>query len=153
VEAAVHGDVDLLKQAMLMDPLTAAVCTPPEISQMTDELLVAQAKWLPQYAHAIPAAEKRLASEKPLGTRSTKGAARLKTKTVEEMRSNAEASRRNAAAADKALAKREEQLLKIKKKGRSPRTHREQRSPPLQQRVRREGAPRVKRVGCYGYLP
>jgi len=116
VEAAVHGDVDLLKQAMLMDPLTAAVCTPPEISQMTDELLVAQAKWLPQYAHAIPAAEKRLASEKPLGTRSTKGAARLKTKTVEEMRSNAEASRRNAAAADKALAKREEQLLKIKKK-------------------------------------
>ena len=36
VEAAVHGDVRLLKQAALMDPLTGAVCNPPEIWQMID---------------------------------------------------------------------------------------------------------------------
>ena len=44
---------------------------------MTDEMLVAQAQWLPQYADEIPAAKKRLESEKPLGTRGTAGAARL----------------------------------------------------------------------------
>jgi alpha-galactosidase len=46
---------------MLMDPLVGAVCAPAEISEMTDEMLVAQAEWLPQYAAAIPAARKRLA--------------------------------------------------------------------------------------------
>ena len=50
----------LLKQAMLQDPLTGAVCNPDEIWQMVDEMLVAQAQWLPQYADAIPAAKKRL---------------------------------------------------------------------------------------------
>ena len=86
VRAAVTGDVTLLKQAMLHDPLTAAVCNPPEIWQMTDEMLVAQAKWLPQYKSEIPAAKRRLATEKPLGTHKTKGAARLHTKTVAEMK-------------------------------------------------------------------
>ena len=80
VEAAVYGDVDLLKQAAMMDPLTGAVCTTAEISQMVDEMLVAQAKWLPQYAAAIPAAQKRLRSEKALGTKKITGAARRKTK-------------------------------------------------------------------------
>ncbi len=96
MEAAVHGDVTLLKQAMLHDPLTAAVCNPPEIWQMADEMLVAQAKWLPQYRAEIPKARKRLASEKRLGTHSTKGAARLKTKSVAEMRrlANARAKQR-----------------------------------------------------------
>lgn len=106
VEAAVHGDVTLLKQAMLHDPLTAAVCTPPEIWQMTDEMLVALAPWLPQYKAEIPKARKRLASEKPLGTQSVKGAARLHTKTVAEMKQDVEAARHNAAAADKAARDR-----------------------------------------------
>jgi alpha-galactosidase len=70
VEAAVHGDVDLLKQAALMDPLTAAVCDPNEISQLVDQLLVSEAKWLPQYKSEIPKARRRLAKEKPLGTHS-----------------------------------------------------------------------------------
>ena len=70
VEAAVRGDVFLLKQAMMMDPLVGAVCDPNEISQMTDEMLVAQAEWLPQYKDEIPKARERLAHEKPLGTRS-----------------------------------------------------------------------------------
>jgi alpha-galactosidase len=67
VEAAVHGDVALLKQAMMMDPLTGAVCDPVEIDQMTDEMLAAQAAWLPQYRAAIPGTKKRLADAKRAG--------------------------------------------------------------------------------------
>jgi alpha-galactosidase len=93
--------VDLLKQAMMLDPLVGAVCNPPEVWQMVDELLVAQAKWLPQYKGAIPKAKARLASEKRLGTKKTQGAARVKTKSVAEMRKNAIQARKNADAADK----------------------------------------------------
>ena len=106
VKAAVHGDLTLLKQAMLHDPLTAAVCDPNEVWQMTDEMLVAQAAWLPQFAADIPAARKRLASEKRLGTRTWTGAARVHTRTVAEMRRNAAAAREQAAASDKAAAQR-----------------------------------------------
>ena len=60
VRAAMTGDVTLLKQAVLHDPLVGAICTPDEVWQMVDELLVAQAKWLPQYADSIPAAAARL---------------------------------------------------------------------------------------------
>ncbi len=105
VEAAVHGDVTLLKQAMLHDPLTGAVCDPEEIWQLTDEMLVAQAQWLPQYAAEIPRAKARLEEAERNGTRvqlrQTQGAARLHTKTVEEMAAEAEAARANAQAADK----------------------------------------------------
>ena len=52
VKAAVTGDALLLKQAMLHDPLTGAVCDPEEIWQMTDEMLIAGEKWLPQYVAA-----------------------------------------------------------------------------------------------------
>ena len=85
VEAAVHGDVMLLKQAMMLDPLVGAVCTTPEISQMTDEMLIAQAEWLPQYQDALPEVKQRFASEPPLGTHDTQGAARLKVRSTEEM--------------------------------------------------------------------
>ena len=103
VEAAVLGDDILLRQAMMMDPLVGAVCTPPEIWQMVDEMLVAQEKWLPQYASGIAEAKKRLASGKLIETKEGyQGAARLKTKTVEEMSADREAATRNAGAADKA---------------------------------------------------
>ncbi len=85
VEAAVHADDALLRQAFLMDPLVGAVCNPPEIWQMVDEMLVAQAKWLPQYKTAIAAAKARLQKGPLLPTRQTEGAARLHTKTVAEM--------------------------------------------------------------------
>jgi alpha-galactosidase len=49
VEAAVTGDVDLLKLAVLHDPLVGAVCSPSEVWSMVDEMLEAQAEWLPQY--------------------------------------------------------------------------------------------------------
>lgn len=105
VEAAVHGDVTLLKQAMLHDPLTAAVCNPEEIWQLTDEMLVAQARWLPQYAAEVPKAKARLAEAEQNGTRvnlrETRGAARLEVKSVEELAKDKAAARANAAAADK----------------------------------------------------
>lgn len=59
VEAAVHADDQLLRQAMMMDPLTGAVCNPPEIWQLVDDMLIAQEEWLPQYGDAIAAAKKR----------------------------------------------------------------------------------------------
>jgi len=49
VEAAVEGNPQKLKQAMLLDPLVGAVCNPPEVWKMADEMLKAQEKWLPQY--------------------------------------------------------------------------------------------------------
>ena len=78
VEAAVHGDDALLRQAMMMDPLVGAVCNPPEIWQMVDEMLVAQARWLPQYGRAVAAARRRLARGGLIKTKSARGAARLK---------------------------------------------------------------------------
>ncbi len=83
VEAAVHGDIGLLYQAAMMDPLTGAVCTPDEIRQMVDEMLVAGRQWLPQYSEEIPKAEERLADSR-LPLHPAKGF-RLHTKTVEEM--------------------------------------------------------------------
>jgi alpha-galactosidase len=105
MEAAVRGDVTLLKQATLHDPLVGAVCNPEEVWQMTDELLVAQAEWLPQYQHEIAKAQKRLDDAVQTGKRvkltQTQGAARLHTKTVEEMAADHIAARANAQAADK----------------------------------------------------
>jgi hypothetical protein len=69
VQAALTGDVALLKQAMMMDPLAGAVLTPPELSQMTDEMLIVQQQWLPNYKKAIPAATARFKSEPRLGTK------------------------------------------------------------------------------------
>ena len=87
--AAVSGDVDLLKQAVLHDPLVGAICTPEEVWQMVDEMLVAQAQWLPQYAQAIPSAKERLA-KKTVATRDWQGAARRHTRSVEELRALAD---------------------------------------------------------------
>ena len=101
VEAAVHADIELLRQAFMMDPLVGAVCNPPEIYQLLDEMLIAQARWLPQWKKEIPKARKRLISEKRLGTKKSQGAARLKTKTVAEMKKEKTTARKMASAADK----------------------------------------------------
>ena len=73
--AAIDGDVDLLKLAVLHDPLVGAICTPEEVWQMVDEMVVAQAEWLPQYADAIHGAKERLARA-TVKTRDWAGAAR-----------------------------------------------------------------------------
>ncbi|OXS79142.1 alpha-glucosidase/alpha-galactosidase [Domibacillus enclensis] len=103
VEAAVHGDDQLLRQAMMMDPLVGAVCNPIEIWQMVDELLVAQAKWLPQYEEAIEKARHtRATTEQRVSTKASSGAARLQVKDIEELKQNREEARKNASEADKA---------------------------------------------------
>jgi alpha-galactosidase len=78
VDAAVSGDDFLLRQAMMMDPLVGAVCNPPEIWQMVDEMLVAGEKWLPQYKKTISEAKKRLAKGNLIPTKEGyRGAARI----------------------------------------------------------------------------
>lgn len=101
VEAAVRGDDRLLRQAFMMDPLVGAVCNPKEIWQMVDEMLVAQEAWLPQYKEAIAAAKERLATGPLVPTRNYEGAARLRVKTVEEMRADRQAANKNAGESDK----------------------------------------------------
>ena len=87
VEAAVRGDIDLLRLAVLHDPLVGAVCNPDEVWQMVDEMLVAEAEWLPQYADAIAGARDRLSTGRKVPTRDgNKGAARLAVRSVDELR-------------------------------------------------------------------
>jgi alpha-galactosidase len=85
VHAAVKGDIDLLKLAVLHDPLVGAVCTPEEVWQMVDEMVVAQAQWLPQYAHAIDDAKERLRN-RTVATHEWKGAASRSVRSIEELR-------------------------------------------------------------------
>ena len=49
VEAALTGSRQMVKLAVLNDPLTAAVCTPDEVWNMCDEMLDALSPWLPEF--------------------------------------------------------------------------------------------------------
>ncbi len=49
VEAALLGDTEAVHHAVMLDPLTGAVCTLDQIRAMVDEMLDAQAQWLPQF--------------------------------------------------------------------------------------------------------
>jgi alpha-galactosidase len=82
VHAAMTGDVDLLKLAVLHDPLVGAISTPEEVWQMVDEMLVAQAKWLPQYAASVPEARERL-GRMTVKTKEWQGAARRAVRVLE----------------------------------------------------------------------
>jgi alpha-galactosidase len=48
VEAAAAGRREHVYHAVMLDPLTAAACTLPQIEAMVTELLAAQAAWLPE---------------------------------------------------------------------------------------------------------
>ena len=87
VHAAIAGDVDLLKLAVLHDPLVGAVCSPEEVWQMVDEMLVAQAEWLPQYAGAIDGARQRL-TRNSVATTDWRGAARREEGSTKSIRRN-----------------------------------------------------------------
>lgn len=50
VEAAMTGNRDLVHTAAALDPLTSAQLTLPQIREMTDKMLTAQAEWLPQFS-------------------------------------------------------------------------------------------------------
>jgi len=49
VEAALSGSRDAVYHAVMLDPLTAAVCTLPQIHAMVTEMLEAQKQWLPEF--------------------------------------------------------------------------------------------------------
>ena len=49
VEAALSGGTEAIYHAVMLDPLTAAVCTLPQIRSMVGEMLEAQKRWLPQF--------------------------------------------------------------------------------------------------------
>ena len=53
VEAALSGDVEAVHHAVMLDPLTAAVCTLTQIRSVVDEMLGAQARWLPQFQETM----------------------------------------------------------------------------------------------------
>jgi alpha-galactosidase len=45
--------VEAVHHAVMLDPLTAAVCTLPQIRSMVDEMLGAQSQWLPQFHETV----------------------------------------------------------------------------------------------------
>lgn len=49
VEASLSGDTEAVYHAVMLDPLTGAVCTLPQIREMVAEMLQAQKQWLPQF--------------------------------------------------------------------------------------------------------
>lgn len=105
VEAAVHSDIGMLRQAMLLDPLVGAVCNPPEVWQMTDEMLVALAPWMPQWQEEAERARQRLEKGPLLPVKEGyMGAARKKTATMEELAAAAEEARKMAGESDRGMA-------------------------------------------------
>ncbi len=50
VEAALTGNSDAVHYAVLLDPLSAAVGTLPQLNYMVNEMLDAQSQWLPQFS-------------------------------------------------------------------------------------------------------
>ena len=87
-EAAVTGNTELLKQSILLDPLVGAVCNPPEVWHMVDSMLLAQQEWLPQYQSEFKCAEIRL-KDNPVNVKEhANGSARLKTRSVAELKAD-----------------------------------------------------------------
>ncbi len=66
--------------------MTGAVCNPPEVWQMVDELLIAQEKWLPQYYREIQKIKEGWQVDRLIPTNDNyKGAVRFKAKTPEQV--------------------------------------------------------------------
>jgi len=53
VRAALGADPDAVHHAALLDPLTAAACTVPQVHAMVNEMLASQARWLPQFSRTM----------------------------------------------------------------------------------------------------
>lgn len=102
VEAAIEGNVQKLKQAMLLDPLCGAVCDTNEICQMTEEMLIAQKQWLPQYSTEIEGLEKKWETIELIPTNSNfNGACRKDIKTIEELKVDTDKMRALVSATEK----------------------------------------------------
>jgi alpha-galactosidase len=50
VEAGLAGDPGLVRAALALDPLTGSLLSLPEVTQLTERMLDAQRRWLPQFA-------------------------------------------------------------------------------------------------------
>lgn len=50
VIGALRGDRDAVHHAVMLDPLTAAACSLPQIHALVDEMFDAQSRWLPQFS-------------------------------------------------------------------------------------------------------
>ena len=50
VEAALTGNREAVYHAVMLDPLTAAVCTLDQIRGLVDEMLTAERQWLPKFS-------------------------------------------------------------------------------------------------------
>ena len=50
VEGSLEGDREKIVHALMLDPLTAAVCTLPQIRAIAAELFHAESRWLPQFS-------------------------------------------------------------------------------------------------------
>jgi alpha-galactosidase len=50
VEAALTGSKEAVYHAVMLDPLTSAVCTLPQIHELVDKMLAAETQWLPKLA-------------------------------------------------------------------------------------------------------
>jgi len=49
VQAALNGDAEMVHRAVMLDPLTASLLELKDIRRMVDEMLKAEAQWLPQF--------------------------------------------------------------------------------------------------------
>lgn len=102
VEAAVEGNVTKLKQAMMLDPLCGAVCNTNQICQMTEEMLLAQSEWLPQYQTEIANIATKWETIELLPTNENfKGACRKDIKSIEELRVDTDKMRALVSATEK----------------------------------------------------
>lgn len=102
VYAAVNGDFNYLKQAMMLDPLVGAVCDTNEACQMTEEMLIAQKEWLPQYSSVIKRLEEEWKTKELIPTRNGElGACRKKIKSIEELRVDTDKMRSLVSATEK----------------------------------------------------
>jgi len=73
VRGIMDEDREAVYHAMLLDPLNAAVCSPAEIKQMTDEMALAEKKFIP--AFMIKGLKRPAQAKKQTGA---KGAAKTK---------------------------------------------------------------------------
>ena len=69
----------------------SAVCNPDEVWAMVDEMLVAQSKWLPQYQGEMDQAIERIKNSK-VKKKNFKGAARMNTRSPEELKNDKDSS-------------------------------------------------------------
>lgn len=80
VKAAINGDPEAVYHACMLDPLTAAVLAPHEIRNMVDEMLEAQAPWLPQFKGKSSHAPGHRVGRLPTGAKSLAVGAEVSSK-------------------------------------------------------------------------